>query len=93
MLYLFDEKKEERGKLKVKYTIPFSDERSRSRKEVEKMIREKDTFESSHTLSSILSPLFEKGYVLTDFYSDSSLNDLVDSYIHDSFLAFNFLKS
>ena len=93
VLYLFDEKKEERGKLKVKYTLPFSDERSRSRKEVEKMIREKDTFESSHTLSSILSPLFEKGYVLTDFYSDSSLNDLVDSYIHDSFLAFNFLKS
>lgn len=92
VLYIFDEKKEEKGKLKVKYTLPFSDERSKSRKEVERMIREKDTFESSHTLDAILSPLFERGYHLIDFYSDYSLNDTVDSFIHDSFLAFNFLK-
>ena len=82
-----------RGKLKVKYTLPFSDERSRGKKEKERMIREKDTFESSHTLSSIMSPLFEKGMVLVDFYSDGSLNETVDSFIHDSFLAFNYVKT
>ena len=93
VLYIFDEKKEMRGKLKVKYTLPFSDERSRGKKEKERMIREKDTFESSHTLSSIMSPLFEKGMVLVDFYSDESLNETVDSFIHDSFLAFNYVKT
>ena len=93
VLYIFDEKKEMRGKLKVKYTLPFSDEKSRGKKEKERMIREKDTFESSHTLSSIMSPLFEKGMVLVDFYSDESLNETVDSFIHDSFLAFNYVKT
>ena len=93
VLYIFDEKKEKKGKLKVKYTLPFSDEKSKSRREIEKMIKKKDTFESSHTLSSILTPLFEKGFVLVDFYSDESLNETVDSFIHDSFIAFNFLKS
>ena len=92
VLYIFDEKKEKRGKLKVKYTLPFSDEKSKSKKEIRKMIKAKDTFESSHTLSSILSPLFEKGFILVDFYSDESLNETVDSFIHDSFLAFNFAK-
>ncbi len=91
VLYIFDEKKAERKKLRVKYTLPFSDEKSRSEKELKRMIEKKDTFESSHTLESIISPLLDAGFVLTSFYSDSSLNEAVDSFISDSFLAFNFL--
>ncbi len=92
VLYLFDEKKEEKGKLKVKYTIPFSDEKSKSEKEKMRMIRKKDTFEYSHTLSSLLSPLF-RNFILKDFYSDESGNETVDSFIHDSFLAFFFIRA
>ena len=92
LIYLFDERKIERGKLKVRYTIPFSDEKSKSRKEREEMVRKKDTFEYSHSLKSILEPLFSMGFSMKDFYSDFSDNDLIDSFLMDSYLAFNFVK-
>lgn len=91
VLYLFDEKKMQK-KLKIKYTLPFSDEKSKSRKEVERMKKEKDTFEYSHTLGILISSCLEAGFLLQGFYSDSSNEELVDSFIHDSFLAFNYLR-
>ena len=92
VLYLFDEKKQER-KLVVKYTLPFSTTRSLSKREVGKKIKSGDTIEFSHTLASILSPLFRRGFIAEDFFSDSSLSEPTDSFIQDAFLAFLFRKS
>ena len=43
-LYIFDERKMEKGKIKAKYTIPFSDEKSKSEKELRRMMKKGDTF-------------------------------------------------
>lgn len=91
VLYIFDEKKMERV-LKVKYTLPFSALTSLSGKEREKRIQRGDTLEFSHTLSSIIGGILRRGFVLEDFFSDSSLYESVDSFISDAFLAFLFRK-
>ncbi len=91
VLYIFDEKKIEK-KLKVKYTLPFSALTSLSEKEREKRIERGDTLEFSHTLSSIIGGILERGFVLEDFFSDSSLCESVDSFISDAFLGFLFRK-
>lgn len=91
VLYIFDEKKMEK-KLKVKYTLPFSALTSLSLKEREKRIERGDTLEFSHTLSAIIGGILKRGFVLEDFFSDSSLCESVDSFISDAFLAFLFRK-
>lgn len=92
-LYLFDEKKEEKeNKLEVKYTLPYSDEKSQSKKKIEKMKRKKDTFEFSHTLSAIIGDLLKTGFSIRDFYSDEAGAEPVDSFVYDSFLAFCCIK-
>ena len=87
VLYIFDEKKIGKGKLEVKYTIPYSDEKSLGKKKIKKMIKRKDTFEYSHTLSDIIGGVLKAGFVIEDFFTDESLSEVVDSFIHDSFLA------
>ena len=91
VLYMFDDKCETR-KLKVKYTIPFSDETSLSHRELEKRLRKNDTVEYSHTLNDIIGKALKKGFTMKDFYSDGSLAEIVDSFVHDSFLAFYMVK-
>lgn len=93
VLYMFDEKKEEKEKkLKVRYTIPYSDEGSLSKKEIARMREQKDTFEFSHTLSSIIGDLLKTGFSIRDFYSDEAGSEPVDSFVYDSFLAFYCIK-
>lgn len=91
-LYLFDEKKELKGKLKVKYTIPYSDLKSLSRKDVQKMIDQHDTIEFSHTWDILLGGLFKSGFILNDMYSDYSGLEIVDSFVHDCYFAMQAIK-
>ncbi len=91
VLYMFDDRKIAR-KLVVKYTLPFSDEVSLGRKELERRLAKKDTVEFSHTLDSIIGDLLKTGFSIRGFYSDGSLSEPVDSFVHDSFLAFLAVK-
>lgn len=91
VLYIFDEKKMEK-KLKVKYTLPFSADKSLSEREYKKRIERNDTIEFSHTLESIITPLLRRGFVIEDFFTDRALSEPTDSYISDAFLSFLFVK-
>lgn len=91
ILYIFDEKKIE-NKLKVKYTLPFSAPHSLSQKELEKRVKKGDTVEFSHTLSTIISSLLSKGFVIEGFFSDGSGFEPLDSFVRDSYLAFKATK-
>lgn len=91
VLYIFDEKKQNK-RLRVKYTLPFSTESSLSKREIERKIKENDTFEYSHTLESIIRTILKRGFVLLDFFSDMADSEPTDSFINDSFLAFLFKK-
>ena len=87
ILYTFDDRCQER-KLKIKYTLPFSDLKSLSKRTLEKRIRKKDTIEFSHTLETIIGGLLHTGFVIEDFYSDKADSEPTDSFVYDSFLAF-----
>ncbi len=87
VLYLFREKDVFNNKLKVKYTIPYSDIKSLSKKDIDKMIKQHDTFEFSHTVDNLIGGLTRCGFSIIDFYSDSSNNELLDSFIHDCYFA------
>jgi len=86
-LYLFEEKTVLKNKLKIKYTIPYSDIKSLSKKEIDKMIKEQDTFEFSHTIDKLIGGLTRNGFIILDFYTDYSRNELLDSFIHDCYFA------
>ncbi len=92
VLYLFDEKKALKNKLKVKYTLPYSDLTSLSNKELAKRKAKHDTIEFSHTLDDLLGGITEAGFYITDLYSDGSGFMMLDSYIHDCYLAVRALK-
>lgn len=88
VMYIFDVKALEKGRMKLKYTLPFSCETSLSEKQREKMKKENDTFEYSHTLDDIINGVISEGFVIKGFYSDHSDFEPVDSWIQDCYLAF-----
>ncbi|MDY4610770.1 MAG: class I SAM-dependent methyltransferase [Sphaerochaetaceae bacterium] len=87
VLYVFDEKAEAKGRLRVKYTLPYSDLTSLSRKELRKRIDTDDTIEFSHTLEEQLGGICKAGFAITGFYSDTSGFEPLDSFIADCYLA------
>ena len=86
-LYLFDEKAVLKNKMRVKYTIPFSDLKSLGKKELQRRLKKHDTVEFSHTLDDLIGGLCRSGFALIDFYSDSSGFTLMDGYVHDCYLS------
>lgn len=86
ILYLFDEKKIRKGKMKVKYTLPYSTVKSLSEKELGKRLLKHDTLEFSHTLQDSLAGLTDAGFLLAGIYTDVSGNMTLDSFIHDCYL-------
>lgn len=91
-LYIFDEKAALKNKMKVKYTIPFSDLHSLSKKELQKRLEQHDTIEFSHTLQDLVGGLCANGFAITDLYTDKSGCYIMDSFVHDCFLAIHATK-
>lgn len=86
VLYMFDDRIQEK-RLRVRYTIPFSDTVSLSQKQLERRLAKGDTVEFSHTVDSILGGLTREGFAITGFFSDESGSSLTDSFFHDSHFA------
>ncbi|HOE83788.1 MAG TPA: class I SAM-dependent methyltransferase [Sphaerochaeta sp.] len=93
VLYLFDEQKALKNKLKIKYTIPFSTLKSPKRSEVERIMKGNDTIEFSHTLDDLLGGITDSGFFIQDIYSDGSGFYMMDSFIHDCHLAVRAYKA
>ncbi len=92
-LYLFDVDRLEKGKLKLKYTLPFDGTKSLSEKQRKKLIENCGTLEFSHTLSTIIGGLCQSGFVIKDFYSSPAGFEPIDSYLCDCYLAFLAVKT
>ncbi len=87
VLYLFDEKKVMRNKLRVKYTLPYSDLNSLSEKELDKHMKRNDTIEFSHTLEDLLAGITDCNFHIVGMYTDTAGFMMIDSFIHDCYLA------
>ncbi len=88
ILYCFDEKAEvKKQKLKIKYTLPYSDLTSISKKKLKKRIETNDTLEFSHTLQALIGDLLDMGFSMCKFETDHSLSEPLDSFVQDAFIA------
>ncbi|NBK22399.1 MAG: SAM-dependent methyltransferase, partial [Spirochaetia bacterium] len=88
----FDEKRALKNKLRVKYTLPYSDLKSLSEKQLQKRMQKHDTVEFSHTLQDLLGGVTDCGFSITDLYTDTSGCMMMDSYVHDCYLALRACK-
>lgn len=86
-MYIFDVKKLEKGKMKIRYTLPFSTAAALSDREQEKLIETKDTFEYSHTFASLFGALSESGFLIKDVITSGSEFEPIDSFLQDCYLA------
>lgn len=93
VLYMFDEKRALKNKLRVKYTLPYSDLNSLSANQLEKRMKNHDTVEFSHTLEDLLGGVTDCGFHITDLYTDSAGCMMMDSYVHDCYLALRACKT
>ena len=93
IMYMFDVGKLEKGRMKIRYTLPFSSQRSLSPAQCRRMARRGDTFEYSHTLETIIGHLCRTGFSIIDFYSDTSDFEPVDSYVQDCYIAMLCIKT
>ncbi len=87
VLYLFDEKAEERGELVLRHRIPYSDLTSLTREELDARLASGEPLEFGHTLEDQLGGQLRAGLVLTDLYEDtwsegrSPLNDYLPMFL------------
>ena len=70
--YLFDdEEAEETGILQVRYGLPYSDLKSRSKEYVDELVRKGWSLQFGHTLEEQIGGQIEAGFVVCGFYEDS----------------------
>ncbi|HKS29780.1 MAG TPA: class I SAM-dependent methyltransferase [Pyrinomonadaceae bacterium] len=70
VLYIFDLELSDRGILKVRHKLPYSDLTSVTEDERERRQQSGDAFEFGHTLTEQIGGQVEAGFLLTGFYED-----------------------
>lgn len=94
VLYCFDEDLLlKKNKMKMKYTLPYSDLKSISKKILKKRIKNGDTIEFSHTLQTLIGDLLPLGFIIEGFETDYSIFEPVDSFIQDCYITIMCRKS
>jgi hypothetical protein len=92
-LYLFDwELLDEKGIMKVKHSLPYSDLESLPKDTLKRHMDAGDPLEYSHTLEEQIGGQLEAGFVLTGFYEDGWSEDTILDDYFDSFIATRAVK-
>jgi SAM-dependent methyltransferase len=89
--YIFDEALHERGELKVRHALPYSDLTSITEEERERLKQAGEPFCFSHTLEDLIGGQLDAGFFLERLYEDSWPGQLISSYM-PSFIATRGLK-
>lgn len=80
--YIFDLKELEQGNLVVRHMIPYSDIEDLGEEEFKDLVLDRDDPVCfGHTLEDQIQGQIEAGFVISGFYEDRAMNDLVDTYI------------
>jgi SAM-dependent methyltransferase len=69
-LYIFDPDLADRGELKVRYALPYSDVSNLPGEELKRRIDAGEPLEFSHSLEDQLGGQLDAGFVITGFYED-----------------------
>jgi SAM-dependent methyltransferase len=81
VMFIFDQERAERGILKVKYAIPYSDLASLSEEQRQKYIDQEEPLEFGHSLEDQIGGQCDAGFVITGFYEDRDPEGVLDSYL------------
>lgn len=84
LLFLFDLKDMEKGKLNITNTIPYSDIEQLSKDDLEERIKNNDTLEYGHTLETQIGGQTSAGFAIIDLYEDISHDEVIDKHIKSS---------
>jgi SAM-dependent methyltransferase len=79
--YLFDFELVERGVLKVRYTIPYSDLNNRAEADLRAQLAQEEPVEYGHTLEDLIGGQLDAGLVITGFYEDVAPDDAISARI------------
>ena len=82
--YLYDDELRERGELKVRHQIPYSDLTSLSEEELARYREKNDPLCFGHTLEDQIGGQTDAGFAITGFYEDdwgSDSDDVLSRYI------------
>jgi SAM-dependent methyltransferase len=82
--YLFDQELAERGVLRVKHKLPYSDLTSLTEEERERLLEEGAPFEFGHALEDQIGGQLDAGFLLTGFFEDAygpAVNDALTRYM------------
>lgn len=70
------------NEMKLIHSIPYSDIKSLSKKEIQMLIKNSDSLEFGHSLTDLIGGQIKAGFKITGFYEDywgKSFNEIVDS--------------
>ena len=62
---------EDRGILQVAHSLPYSDVDDLEREELERLIKNNEPVEFSHTLEELIVSQLKAGFVITNFYENA----------------------
>ena len=87
VMYIFDVPSLAKGKMKIKYTLPFDADKAYTDKQKKKIQKDGETMEYSHTLNTLLGDLCKSGFIIKDLMTGGSDFEPVDSFIQDCYIA------
>jgi SAM-dependent methyltransferase len=75
-VYVFDlELADDTGEVRVRYSLPYSDARSRSDEELQQQMARGEPLEFSHTLEDQIGGQIDSGFLIAGFYEDRHGDD------------------
>ncbi|HKJ38493.1 MAG TPA: class I SAM-dependent methyltransferase [Anaerolineales bacterium] len=84
--YIFDLEEFDKGNLKVAHSIPYSDQKDLSKKELDDIIEKGYPLEFGHSLTDLLGGQLDAGFAITDMYEDYMSDSPLEKY-HPSYIA------
>lgn len=79
--YIFDMWLMDEGELKVKYKIPYSDQRDLPPEDLQRLVDDGSPFEFGHTLEDQLGGQTDAGFLITAFFEDHDPQSVLGQYI------------
>ncbi|MDQ0483701.1 class I SAM-dependent methyltransferase [Guptibacillus hwajinpoensis] len=86
LLFIFDDREEQKGILDVKHAVPSSTLDTLSEEEIEEHLKANQTIEYAHTLEELIQGQLDAGFLLSGFYEDDfGGSRILDRYIKTFF--------
>ena len=79
--FIFDRELADRGELRVRYALPYTDATSLGKEEKERQIDRGEPLEFSHTLEDQIGGQLEAGFLISGLYEDRQRDDALAAYM------------